>query len=82
MTIKHPNSNEWSSRIAAACYIGGCLAASGLIEVNFDDPANNGRMEWAVRVISDCLDLLHVSIDDLATMPPGKLVVEDRHAQP
>ena len=62
-------SNQTSAVTALSCFIVGCLAGQGLIEVNRDRDNSSQDLFEAIWVVCDCLTSYDVEIVDAHPVP-------------
>jgi hypothetical protein len=67
--MKNRRSNQDSALIAASCFIVGCLAGDGLIEVDRDRENTAQGLYEAIWIVADCLSGLDVVIGDAWNVP-------------
>ena len=76
------NSNNQTSAIAAlSCWIVGCLAGQGLIEVNRGRDETSQDLFEAVWLVCDCLTAYDIHIADMHRVPTVQNTAGDDHAQ-
>lgn len=79
---KSPFAPDNSSETRIAYFIAGCLAASGLLDVDPVNPDSDGRYGRAVRIIMVCLEGAIPDDADMYEIPLAGLLTLNLSHQP